>query len=120
MANVFTRLRCWRCGRKDLMFKFGQGWASFSRQLDEPHIEEATASLTSLFGENALKNRSFLNIGCGGGLFSIAAARLGAQLIAGIDIDPVSVDTSNTNFVHWSGDGLAAHFCSLPFWMPGR
>ena len=92
------------------MFKFGQNWASFSRQLDEARIAEAIASLTSLFGENALKGKSFLDIGCGSGLFSIAAARLGAQPIVGIDVDPVSVDTSRTNFSHWSSDGLAALF----------
>ena len=92
------------------MFKFGQNWASFSRQLDEARIEEATASLTSLFGKNALKDKSFLDIGCGSGLFSIAAARLGAQPIVGIDVDPVSVDTSRMNFSHWSGDSQSASF----------
>ena len=92
------------------MFKFGQNWASFSRQLDEARIEEATASLTSLFGKNALKDKSFLDIGCGSGLFSIAAARLGAQPIVGIDVDPVSVDTSRMNFSHWLEDSQSASF----------
>jgi ribosomal protein L11 methylase PrmA len=92
------------------MFKFGQNWASFSRQLDEARIEVATTSLTSLFGENALKDKSFLDIGCGSGLFSIAAARLGAKPIVGIDVDPVSVDTSRTNFSHWLGDEQTASF----------
>ncbi len=92
------------------MFKFGQNWASFSRQLDKSRIEEATSSLTSLFGENALKGKSFLDIGCGSGLFSIAASQLGAQSVVGIDVDSVSVDTSRTNFARWSGDGLAASF----------
>ena len=41
------------------MFKFGQNWASFSPQLDEARIEEATTSLTSLFGESALKENRF-------------------------------------------------------------
>jgi 2-polyprenyl-6-hydroxyphenyl methylase/3-demethylubiquinone-9 3-methyltransferase len=92
------------------MFKFGENWASFSRQLNESRIEEATNSLTSLFGENALKGRSFLDIGCGSGLFSIAAARLGAQPVVGIDVDPVSIDTSRSNFSHWLGDGHPASF----------
>ena len=46
------------------MFKFGENWASFSRQLDEVRIEEAMLSLVSLFGEGALKGKSFLDIGC--------------------------------------------------------
>ena len=92
------------------MFKFGQNWASFSRQLDEARIAEAITSLTSLFGENALKGKSFLDIGCGSGLFSIAAARLGAQSIVGIDVDPVSVDTSRINLSHWVGGKQTASF----------
>ena len=95
------------------MFKFGQNWASFSRQLDEARIEEAVTSLTSLFGENALKDRSFLDIGCGSGLFSIAAARLGAQPIVGIDVDPLSVDTSRTNFSQWLGNKQTASFLQV-------
>ena len=65
------------------MFKFGQNWASFSRQLDEERVFKAATFLTSLFGKNALKDRSFLDIGCGSGLFSIAAVRLSTQSIVG-------------------------------------
>ena len=83
------------------MFKFGENWASFSRQLDETRIEEVLASLASLFGDGALKGKSFLDIGCGSGLFSIAAMRLGAQPVVGIDVDPVSVNTSQRNAAQW-------------------
>jgi 2-polyprenyl-6-hydroxyphenyl methylase/3-demethylubiquinone-9 3-methyltransferase len=86
------------------MFKFGENWASFSRQLDEARIEEAMNSLVSLFGEGTLKGKSFLDIGCGSGLFSIAAARLGASRVVGLDIDPVSVSTSERNAEKWLGD----------------
>jgi 2-polyprenyl-6-hydroxyphenyl methylase/3-demethylubiquinone-9 3-methyltransferase len=83
------------------MFKFGENWASFSRQLDEARIEAAMKSLVSLFGEEALRGRSFLDIGCGSGLFSIAAVRLGANRVVGLDVDPVSVSTSQANAAHW-------------------
>lgn len=83
------------------MFKFGENWASFSRRLDEEKIERAMKSLQSLFGEDTLRGRSFLDIGCGSGLFSIAAARLGANKILGLDVDPVSVSTSQENVAHW-------------------
>ena len=92
------------------MFKFGENWASFSRQLDEARIEEALASLTSLFGDGALKSKSFLDIGCGSGLFSIAASRLGAQSVVGVDIDPISVETSRQNASKWLNDGNAVAF----------
>jgi ribosomal protein L11 methylase PrmA len=92
------------------MFKFGENWASFSRQIDDERIAEAMQSLNSLFGENTLKGKSFLDIGCGSGLFSIAASRLGAQPIVGIDVDAVSVDTSRANFLDRLGDGHNASF----------
>lgn len=83
------------------MFKFGENWASFSRQLDETRVAEAARSLTSLFGEAALEGKSFLDIGCGSGLFSIAAARCGARPVTGIDVDPVSVRVSRENAQRW-------------------
>jgi 2-polyprenyl-6-hydroxyphenyl methylase/3-demethylubiquinone-9 3-methyltransferase len=83
------------------MFKFGENWASFSRQLDEARIEQAMTSLESLFGEGALKGKSFLDVGCGSGLFSIAAAQLGARRVVGLDVDPVSVSTSRANAARW-------------------
>lgn len=90
------------------MFKFGENWASFSRQLDEERIDEAMRSLESLFGVGALKGKTFLDIGCGSGLFSIAAARLGASRVLGLDVDPVSVSTSQTNATLWLKDGASA------------
>jgi 2-polyprenyl-6-hydroxyphenyl methylase/3-demethylubiquinone-9 3-methyltransferase len=89
------------------MFEFGKNWASFSRQLDEKRIEDAMRSLESLFGEGSVKGKSFLDVGCGSGLFSIAAARLGAVKVLGLDIDPVSVSTSQANTVTWLNEGVA-------------
>lgn len=90
------------------MFKFGENWASFSRQLEEARIQEAMNSLEALFGAGALKGRSFLDIGCGSGLFSIAAARLGASKVLGLDVDPLSISTSQANAAHWLKDGASA------------
>ncbi len=95
------------------MFKFGENWASFSKQLDERRIEEAMNSLTSLFGEGTLRGKSFLDIGCGSGLFSIAAARLGARPVVGMDVDPVSVSTSRDNSARWLEDSSAVAFRQL-------
>ncbi len=95
------------------MFKFGENWASFSRQLDGRRVEEAVQSLVSLFGPEALRDKSFLDIGCGSGLFSIAAARLGAHRVLGVDIDPVSVSTSRENAARWMEDPELADFRQL-------
>lgn len=86
------------------MFKFGENWASFSRQLDEAHVEEAMRSLESLFGKTKLNGSSFLDIGSGSGLFSIAAAKLGCKPVVGIDVDPVSVEVSTSNAAQWLGE----------------
>ncbi|MDR7870186.1 MAG: 50S ribosomal protein L11 methyltransferase [Tissierellaceae bacterium] len=37
------------------------------------------------------------DIGCGSGILGVVAAKLGAQKVIGIDIDPVCVDVSNEN-----------------------
>jgi SAM-dependent methyltransferase len=92
------------------MFKFGENWASFSRQLDQTRIDDAVKSLQSLFGEGALQGKSFLDIGCGSGLFSIAAARSGARLVTGIDVDPVSVQVSRENAGRWLQNGPNVSF----------
>jgi SAM-dependent methyltransferase len=86
-------------------FKFGENWASFSRILDETRVAEAENSLKTLFAVENFKGRSFLDIGCGSGLFSIAASRLGAEKVLGIDIDPVSVETSRENAKQWLKGG---------------
>lgn len=83
------------------MFKFGENWASFSLQLQEEQIEIAMSSLESLFGKGTLIGKSFLDIGCGSGIFAIAAARLGAATVLGLDADPVSISTSQANAEHW-------------------
>jgi SAM-dependent methyltransferase len=91
--------------REDFMdkpdFKFGENWASFSKQLTEERLQGAMHSLDALFGEGNLKNKSFLDIGCGSGIFSIAAERLGADPVIGIDVDATSVAVSRENIEHW-------------------
>lgn len=86
------------------MFKFGENWASFSKNIDESRIEDAMRSLKALFGENGIANQSFLDLGCGSGLFSIAATQLGARKVLGVDVDPLSVDTSQCNATQWLKD----------------
>lgn len=46
-------------------------------------------------------------------MFSIAASRLGARSVVGMDVDPVSVDTSRANFLHWLGNEHEASFLSV-------
>ena len=71
-------------------FEFGKNWSNFLKVLDEDRIERAVASLRSLLGVTDLRGASFLDIGSGSGLFSLAAHRLGAS-VRSFDYDAASV-----------------------------
>ncbi len=71
-------------------FEFGKNWQSFLRSVDEPRIAAAEASLLSMLRCPDLAGRTFLDIGCGSGLFSLAARRQGAK-VHSFDYDADSV-----------------------------
>jgi 2-polyprenyl-3-methyl-5-hydroxy-6-metoxy-1,4-benzoquinol methylase len=71
-------------------FAFGQNWARFQQVLDDERIEDAVRSLREMLEVDTLAGRSFLDIGSGSGLFSLAARRLGAT-VHSFDFDQDSV-----------------------------
>lgn len=78
-------------------FDFGVNWQDFSRQIGPEKIEAAAQSLRFLLQREDLKDLSFLDVGCGSGLFSIAAFRLGASRVVGIDINSLCISVSEQN-----------------------
>jgi 2-polyprenyl-3-methyl-5-hydroxy-6-metoxy-1,4-benzoquinol methylase len=72
-------------------FEFGENWRRFLSVLDTTRIEEAERSLEQMLGRGALAGKSFLDVGSGSGLFSLAAMRLGARRVHSLDVDPSSV-----------------------------
>jgi 2-polyprenyl-6-hydroxyphenyl methylase/3-demethylubiquinone-9 3-methyltransferase len=71
-------------------FGFGENWTRFLSALDDRRILDAEASLKEMLGVESLAGRTFLDIGSGSGLFSLAARRLGAR-VHSLDFDSKSV-----------------------------
>jgi SAM-dependent methyltransferase len=74
-------------------FDFGKNWASYAELLDQGRIDEAIRGLERLCA-GRIDGKSFLDIGCGSGLHSLSAAKLGASKILGVDLDADSVGTT--------------------------
>ena len=71
-------------------FGFGDNWRKFIELVDDERVEIAVDSIRQALGVQRLDGRSFLDIGCGSGLFSLAAHRLGAT-VRSFDYDHDSV-----------------------------
>ena len=71
-------------------FSFGRNWASFLKRLNQARIAAAEKNLIEFLGEKTLAGRTFLDVGSGSGLSSLAARRLGAT-VTSFDYDSQSV-----------------------------
>lgn len=75
-----------------ITFSFGRNWHDFiERHLTPEREQTAQKSITEFLELENLHHRTFLDIGCGSGLFSLGALRLGASRIVSVDVDPFSV-----------------------------
>lgn len=72
-------------------FEFGKNWARFLGALNEERIAQARKSLSERLELETLPGKTFLDIGSGSGLVSLAARRLGAR-VHSFDYDPHSVN----------------------------
>lgn len=70
-------------------FKFGKNWSKFLQNLSNEQIENAKIELNNWLGD--LNGKSFLDIGSGSGLHSLAARMLGAKVYS-FDYDLESVE----------------------------
>lgn len=75
-------------------FAFGKNWRSFLERLDDHRIAIAKRSLCQRLRLDSLQGMRFLDAGCGSGLFSLAARRLGA-IVHSFDFDQESVACTN-------------------------
>jgi predicted RNA methylase len=87
-------------------FSFGENWAQYAQKIDERRIEEAERSLIRLLGGREwIEGKTFLDIGCGSGLFALAAVRLGCKRLLAVDLDPNSVETTRKTLERYAPAG---------------
>ncbi|MEU1598995.1 class I SAM-dependent methyltransferase [Streptomyces sp. NPDC005708] len=85
-------------------FAFGRNWLRFEQLIDEERVTLARRSLESALGTKDLTGRTFLDVGCGSGLFSLAALRMGAR-VRSFDYDPDSVSAAEKVRLEFAPDG---------------
>jgi 2-polyprenyl-3-methyl-5-hydroxy-6-metoxy-1,4-benzoquinol methylase len=85
-------------------FEFGKNWTNFLRLLNDERIEQAVASLKRLLGVSDLEGKTFIDVGSGSGLFSLAAHRLGAR-VRSFDYDAASVACTTELRRRYGGSG---------------
>src|SRR4051812_15302818 len=71
-------------------FEFGDNWAQFLAVIDDSRIAQAEQAIKAMLEVETLEGKSFLDVGSGSGLSSLAARRLGARVVS-FDYDPQSV-----------------------------
>lgn len=76
--------------RERVKWSFGQNWEKYLRKITPERLQEAKESLMAAFDGRDFRGKTFLDIGCGSGLFSLAAHELGAT-VTSIDVDPHSI-----------------------------
>lgn len=104
----------------ELRYGFGRNWQRFvNRYLDEDRIAIAQRELLSNLQLSTLKGLSFLDIGSGSGIHSLAALRAGAERVVSFDYDMDAVQATRSLReaagapAHWtvtSGSVLDAEF----------
>jgi ribosomal protein L11 methyltransferase len=84
-----------RAGVDDVVLALDPGMA-FGTGL-HPTTRLCLAALEQLADRDAVAGTRVLDVGCGSGILAIAAARLGAATVVGVDTDPIAVEATLAN-----------------------
>jgi ribosomal protein L11 methyltransferase len=80
-----------------------------------PTTRLCLAALETLADRGTLEGARVLDVGCGSGILAIAAAKLGASSVLGVDTDPIAVEATVANAGrNGLADRIAARQGSLP------
>jgi 2-polyprenyl-3-methyl-5-hydroxy-6-metoxy-1,4-benzoquinol methylase len=88
---------------RETHFEFGENWKNYAKTIDQKRIESAIEGVKKLFPDG-LAGKTFLDIGCGSGLHSLAALSLGALSVTAVDIDENSVGTTQELLTKYAPD----------------
>lgn len=88
----------------DVRFRFGKNWSHFLKCIDKNRVRDAQASLKRMLGCDSMEGKTFVDIGSGSGIFSLAARSLGASVYSfDYDVDSVRC-TEELKRMYLSGD----------------
>lgn len=76
-------------------FEFGKNWIGFvQKNFSQDRVDITRKHMLEFMGRDSLDKLTFLDIGCGSGLHSLAAFQAGAVCVHGFDYDSSSVDAT--------------------------
>ncbi len=79
----------------DGRFEFGKNWKDFiEKNFGQDRVDVSMNHLLTFLGVDDLKGKTFLDIGCGSGLHSLAAWQSAADRVVSFDYDPNSVEST--------------------------
>jgi 2-polyprenyl-6-hydroxyphenyl methylase/3-demethylubiquinone-9 3-methyltransferase len=77
-------------------FEFGQNWKKYiESSFSQEKVEVSKSHLLGFLRCTDFQGLTFLDIGCGSGLHSLAAIQLGAKSVISFDYDPKSVEATS-------------------------
>lgn len=82
-------------GEERMRYGFGENWREFvERKLSDEIVTQSVEHMRKFMRVDSLAGKTFIDIGCGSGIHSLAAIRLGAARVLAFDYDVNSVETS--------------------------